>query len=286
MSTGTGPVVFESIGSDGYLGFPDVGTGSDYADDSSSLDFTPALGKSFTFAQIMNLTATYSFMEGNCHGGSLRWSIEFANGGHIFIYYGNDNSENPIGTDCTSSGSATNQSGLNMINAAYDSVADTRYETGASGGAYVTYSDALNYAANQGAVTDIILVVDSGWQPLWTDYNGVSHSSGDQKINLTSAQIQTSLGTDTFTPPSTTPTQTCTLPAAQIQVTKTSGSNSGMVNNMLSVSAADTTGYFRMVDCKYMYNLDASTLLGAGSYSVSAWINGYPAMNPATFQLK
>jgi hypothetical protein len=201
----------------------------------------------------------------------VRWSILFKNGGYIFIYYGNDSG---FWTDCTTSGSATNQSGLNMINAQYDSAADNRYETGANGGVYVTYADALAYAANQGVITDVILVVDGGWH-------------ADQVLTLGNVQIQTTLPTtDTFTPPSTSPTQTCTLPTAQIQVIKTSGSDPGTVNEVVSQSAADTTGYFRVIDCKYFYNLDVSSLPGAGGYTVEALINGTPATNPAKFLLK
>ncbi|HEY3909550.1 MAG TPA: hypothetical protein VGM07_06635 [Stellaceae bacterium] len=103
------------------------------------------------------------------------------------------------------------------------------------------------------------------------------------------AQIETSLGTgttDTFTPPSSTPTQTCTLPTAQIQVYKNSGADPLPSNEVLSQSAADTSGNFRVVDCKYMYNLDVSSLPGAGTYTVNALINGYPAMNPAQFMLR
>jgi hypothetical protein len=76
------------------------------------------------------------------------------------------------------------------------------------------------------------------------------------------------------------------LPTAQIQVIKTSGSDPGTVNEVVSQSAADTTGYFRVIDCKYFYNLDVSSLPGAGGYTVEALINGTPATNPAKFLLK
>jgi hypothetical protein len=59
MSQGTGPFVFESIGSD-------VPTDNDY----SYLSFAP--NTPVTFNDITDLSAVYAFTEGNCHGGSLR----------------------------------------------------------------------------------------------------------------------------------------------------------------------------------------------------------------------
>jgi len=40
------------------------------------------------------------------------------------------------------------------------------------------------------------------------------------------------------------------------------------------------------MDRKYMYNLATSSLSGVGTYTVTAVINGTPATNPATFDLK
>jgi len=44
--------------------------------------------------------------------------------------------------------------------------------------------------------------------------------------------------------------------------------------------------YFRIVDCKYIYNLDVSTLLGSGTYTVQPVIGGTPVAGPAFFSLK
>jgi len=131
-----------------------------------------------------------------------------------------------------------------MINANFDGQlgGDKRYETTASGGSYVTYADALAFAQAQNSpVASVILALDSGWQQ--TD------GTGDQILTLENVQVITSLPTnDTFSPPSRGAIQTCTLPPAQILVNKTSGLDQGSVNEVLSVSGADTTGYFRVVD--------------------------------------
>ena len=128
-------------------------------------------------------------------------------------------------------------------------------------------------------MTSVTLALDSGWQQ--------SGGTGDRILTLGNVNVSTSLPTsDTFSAPTGPATQTCTLPTAQIQVIKTSGSDLGTVNEVLSVQPADNNGVFRIVDCDYMYNLDVSTLRGAGGYSVSAIVNGTLATNPATFMLK
>jgi hypothetical protein len=41
-------------------------------------------------------------------------------------------------------------------------------------------------------------------------------------------------------------------------------------NEPLTVQPQDDNGFFRIVDCKYMYNLATSSLSGAGTYNVFA----------------
>jgi hypothetical protein len=67
LSTAPGPVVFQSIGSDGYSGYSLPGT--DYADDCSYLSFSPTT--SFTFSQLSTLSAVYTFTTGDCHGSEV-----------------------------------------------------------------------------------------------------------------------------------------------------------------------------------------------------------------------
>lgn len=248
LTTAPGPVVFQSIG--------DAEPSNDY----SYLSFTPS--SPLTFSQIATLSAVYTFTQGNCHGGSLRWSVRTSPTQSVFIYYG----AAPNFTDCTTAGPASNQSGVNMINQS-----DLRYDTSqlAGGTFYDTYAHALAMLGS----TPIIrasLVLDSGW-------------AGDQVINPVQ---NVTVNTNTFTLASGDATPTCDLPLATIQITKTSGSPSGLVNEPLTIQPADNNSQFRILDCKYMYNLDASSLSGAGTYKVEAVINGAPVAGPAIFDLR
>jgi hypothetical protein len=238
--------------------------------DYSFLTFAPKTA--FTFNQLTALNAVYTFTTGNCHGGALRWSVTLQIGSmqkSVFIYYG----AYPNFTDCTTAGATINQSGLNMIGQT-----DLRYDTSQlpNGTFYDSYTDAVNLAGTN-PVVSVTLALDAGW------YNA---PNGDQVLTLGPVSLSTSGFTDGFVAPSGPSVQTCNLPTAQIQVTKTSGTDPGPINEVLSVQQADNNGVFRIVDCKYMYNLDVSSLTGAGGYSVGAIINGTPATNPATFLLK
>jgi hypothetical protein len=244
-------VVFESILSD-----------SDPNTDYSYLSFAPS--PSLTFNQITNLQASYAFTLGDCHGGALRWSVRVdlgndgdpSNDGSVFIYYG----DLPNFTDCT----ANNQSGVNMIGQP-----DLRYDTSQVGGTF--YDSYANAQALVGSlpVVRTSLVLDGGW-------------AGDQVVNLAGATVNDS----TFTPLSGPPTPTCDLPPATIQVTKLSGASSGPVDEPVSIQPPDSDSQFRIVDCKYMYNLATSSLSGPGTYQVEVVIGGNPAAGPAIFELR
>jgi hypothetical protein len=80
--------------------------------------------------------------------------------------------------------------------------------------------------------------------------------------------------------------QTCDLPPATIRITKTSVATSGIVNDALTIQPNDDNLLFRIVDCKYMYNLATSSLSGTGTYKVEAVIDGTPAAGAAYFDLK
>jgi hypothetical protein len=151
LSTAPGPAIFQSIGSDGYSGF-NVGTGSVYADDCSYLSFTP--NTSITFSQLSTLSAVYTFTTGDCHGGSLRWSVT-TDIGNAFIYYGLPPQAGNGGTGgCTpSSSGGQNQSGTNLIgNSAIQY--DTSQITG--GTYYSNYTDA-NTLIGTHTVTSVTL---------------------------------------------------------------------------------------------------------------------------------
>jgi len=262
LLSGLGPFAFESIYSDNTSinggGTCGTGSGADHGNDCAFLSFTPAT--TTTFNQITNLVANYTFTLGDCHGGSLRWSVRTSSTQSVFIYYGGF----PNFTDCTSAGN--NQSGTNMIG-----LSDLRYDTSQYTGG--TFYDTHAHAQTLVGTKPIIrasLVLDSGW-------------AGDQRLTLGSATVND----NTFTPSPATPlTKTCKLPPAAIKVTKTSGTPLGPVNEPISIQPADMNGQFRTVDCKYMYNLAVSSLSGPGTYKVEAVINNQTAAGAAYFSLK
>jgi hypothetical protein len=148
-------------------------------------------------------------------------------------------------------------------------MADLRYDLTQYGGPfYGSYAQAQALVGNL-PILRASLVLDAGW-------------GGDQRLTLTSATVNT----NTFTPqPPTPPTATCPTSQALIGITKVSTSPTGVVNEPETIQPQDNNGVFRIVDCKYMYNLATGSLMGAGTYNVSATIDGttFPV---ATFDLK
>ena len=272
LLSGLGPFVFESICSDNDPAYKATcGGPTNTANDYSFLSFAPASSSPITFDGLSNLTASYAFTLGNCQGGSLRWSVwvdrnknNIDDDGRLFIYYG----AWPNFTDCTSAdplGVDTNQSGENMT-----TKTDLRYDTTQWGGTfYDTYLGAQALAGNA-PVKRASLLLDSGW-------------AGDQRLTLGSATVND----NTFTPaPPSALKSTCNLPPAQIRVTKQPETGPPQLAPAISIQPADTNGWFRIVDCKYMYNLATSSLLGPGFYKVEAVINGEAVDGAAYFYLK
>lgn len=77
---------------------------------------------------------------------------------------------------------------------------------------------------------------------------------------------------------------TCSLPAATISLTRTSGADPGSVNESAYLLAADTGSNFRISDCQYIYNLNLK-LLPAGDYTVEINIGG-AVVGSADFELR
>jgi hypothetical protein len=114
------------------------------------------------------------------------------------------------------------------------------------------------------------LVLDAGW-------------AGDQRLTLGNVTVNDNV----FTPPSASPlSPTCNLPTAQIRVTKTANTPTGVVNEPVTIQPADDNSIFRVVDCKYMYNLSTRSLPGTGTYLVEAVIGGTTAVGGAVFDLR
>jgi hypothetical protein len=259
LAQGLGAFVFESIGSD---------TPTD--NDFSYVSFAP--NSPVTFNDIKQLSSVYAFTLGDCHGGSLRWQVRTSPTQAVFIYYGNPPQfgNGGIGGCTPASVGGVNQSGTNLIG-----LADLRYDTSqyVGGTFYDTYAHTQVLIGNT-LIVRASLVLDAGW-------------GGDQRLTLTSATFETTAYADTFTPqPASSSTSVCPTQEASIKITKTDGSATGDVNEPISIQPQDNNNIFRIVDCKYMYNLATSSLSGAGTYEVSAVINGIPATNPAKFDLK
>lgn len=258
-TTTIGPFLFESI-------FSDSNSDNDY----SFLSFTPS--STLLFKDITILKADYSFTTGDCHGGALRWSVRVSSSQSVFIYYG----DYPGFTDCTTN----NQSGVNLI-----ALSDLRYDTSQVGGTfYDNYAGAIALVGNM-PILRTSIVLDAGW-------------GGDQVVNLTSATVND----NTFTPlpPGTTSTTTttvgsfsptCDLPVAKLQWSKTDPYPDGSINEGESIQPRDTGEFYRIVDCKYLYNLDVSSLdpnlaTRGGTYFVYVEIGGTLVNSPAKFDLK
>ncbi len=260
LAQGLGQFVFESI-------FSDNPTNTD--NDYSFLSFTPS--STVTFNQISRLSAVYAFTLGDCHGGSLRWSVRTSDTQAVFIYYGNPPQFGNGGTGgCTATSSGgVDQSGTNLIG-----LGDLRYDTSQYPGGtfYDTYTHTQDLIGNT-PILRASLVLDSGW-------------GGDQRLTLSSATFATAGFSDTFVPaPPSPPSATCPSQQATISITKVDGAPSGDVNEPLTIQPQDNDSIFRIVDCKYMYNLATSSLSGVGTYTVKATI-GSTTFTVGTFDLK
>ena len=249
-----------------------------FENDFASLTFTPT--GPLAFSSISNLQASYEFTQGNCGGGSLRWSITFdinndddvidpdtgsfpgkLNDKSIFIYYGGY----PNFNNCTTG--PDDQSGTNMIG-----LTDLRYDTSQIGGTfYDNYTHAVDLANGDSEtpalnVVSVSLNLDSGWM-------------GDQRVNLGSAKINE----NQFVPLTGAATTTCTLPPAQISVTF----NSTNVDTPTNVQRKFVDSFFRNTnDCTYSYNLAKTSLFGPGQYTVNLVIDSQLVPNAAQFTLR
>jgi len=77
---------------------------------------------------------------------------------------------------------------------------------------------------------------------------------------------------------------TCSLPPATISVTRTSGAQTGPINEDIYTFAADNGSNFRIAGCQYTYNLN-SKALGSGTYLVEIKIGGQ-TVGSASFELR
>lgn len=209
------------------------------ADNAYSVaSYTPPAGT--TVSQLTSLVADYTWTYGTDHGGSLRWSINVGPNQSIFVYFGDE-------PGFTSETSGVNGSGTNLL-----SLTDLRFDTSqlTGGSFYDTWTHALALAGTD-PVNYVALVADGGWR-------------GDQVLKLTSASVN---GNSFTFPAAGTAVQT-NAPSMYLDITQISGSDPGVVDETTYSGVGDTGGQFRAVDGKYMYNLDVSSLHGAGTYRV------------------
>jgi hypothetical protein len=238
-----------------------------------------------TFNDITNLSANYLFTTGDCQSGSLRWDIYVQHGANIEtveVYYGNPNGVPvPPGQSC--SGTAS-ESGKNLMSQTDLTLPPNRFEMqggwGVPGPLYTTYADAVaSTNAGTDKVVAVQLTLDSGF-------------AGDQKANVSNVTVNDNTWVPKTTETTTTTTvdgtyaKTCTLPAAELRWAKNDNTATGGINEAESIQPKDTGQYYRQVDCKYIYNLDVSSLSGVGTYTVWVRIAGVNIQVPATFDLK
>lgn len=245
-SKATVPVQYDVLSGPGPVVFSSYVAGKTY----SNLDFAP--NPALTFDQITNLTAVYSFTTGNCLLGSLRWSVN-SDIGALFIYYGAE----PNTTDCTSTGAATNQSGINMIG-----LSDLRYDTSQIGGTfYDTYAHAKALLEGH-AISSVTLVLDGG-----------QAGGGDQVVSLGNVTVND----NTYAPQTGGYATVCPTTPATIQVSKVGSSGALTIDESVASVVPDSGTQFRIVGCKYQYNISGKSL-GAGQYKVDVLINGVPVI--------
>jgi hypothetical protein len=239
---------------------------------------SPAL----TFNDIQNLSAVYQFTTGDCHTGSLRWDVNVIHNGvskTVEVYYGNPNGDTPAGQSC--SGPYT-ETGQNLISS--PTAPPNRFEMqggwGVPGPLYTTYADAVaSTNAGTDKVTVVQLTLDSGY-------------AGDQIATVSNVTINDNTWVPKTTETTTTTSvdgayaKTCDLPTAELRWAKNDATPTGAINEAESIQPKDAGQFYRQVDCKYIYNLDISSLNGVGTYTVWVRIGGVNLQVPATFDLK
>lgn len=227
---------------------------NDPDNDYSNVVWTPP--STMKVSQLTSLVANYSWLQGNVHFGSLRWSINTP-AGNVHVYYGPYPN---FGNDGMYGGPG---SGDNLLNQT-----DLRFDTSQVGGTFYDTREGMLALVGDNQVNWVGLILDSG----------------DQRLNLSSASVNG----DQFNFPAPVDSSFQTnAPDAKLVVEKyNDGLLEDVLTETLSSAQGDVGGNFRKVDGKYIYNLDASSL-GKGDFKVFIQIDGVNVLNsPGTFTLK
>jgi hypothetical protein len=222
-----------------------TGDGAD-DNDYSNVVWTPPT-TTMKVSELTSLVANYSWIQGNVHLGSLRWSINTPTG-NVHVYYGPYPN---FGNDGIYGGPG---SGANLLDQT-----DLRFDTTQVGGTF--------YDDYQGML-DLVRDQPVNWVGLILD-------SGDQRMNLTSASVNG----DQFNFPAPVDSSVQTnAPTATIAVQKyNNGMTEGTPDETLVSAQGDSNGVYRQVDGKYIYNLDTASFNPTqqpGDYRVSIKIDG------------
>jgi hypothetical protein len=282
---------FESLVNDG-----------DDTNDFSALTYTPS--EPMKVKDIDELVADYDWGQGGTHTGSLRWSIRVSPSQSIFVYYGNY----PNFT----SESVGNGTGADLADAL-----DKRVDTSQLSGG--TFYDDWAHAKSVWGDMNVMrasLVIDSGDQVL--DLNSATVNGHHVDVpdtvpgpSSSSTEVGTwqPVGDPTFGDwqklagsESTSDwsevsrkaaVQTNAVPAKIVVEKQRTDTTPLDEIEELSSAQGDTTGYYRQIDGKYMYNLKAESLQ-KGSFKVFIAPDGYANLdgnsrvleNPGVFELK
>jgi hypothetical protein len=266
--------------------FKSIGSDSESHNDWAALTHVPPSGT--TVASLTDIRSDFDWLNGSTnHTGSLRWVISTA-AGNIDAYYGSL----PNFTDNGGPGS-----GDNLI-----AQTDARFDP--PGGEWVkTWNDIVGTYGTQ-PVLSVYLVVDAGDQELDLHGATVNGSHKDVLDSYTGGHDTVEAWSpgqpDVVTVPGTWETistsagvQTNAVPAKIVVIKSPNDPTPIDVSESLSSAQGDTSGYFRQIDGKYMYNLKAETL-GKGSFNVYIAPDGYTNAqsdarvleNPGVFELK
>jgi len=256
-----------------------------------------------TVKDITKLQADFNYVQGSSIGGSLRWDIG-TDLGDIHIYYGD--------SDPGHAWTGTGGTGVNLMDATDDRFDDSNSSVG-GGTFYNTKQQILDKFKDVG-VNNASMVVDSCWTGVdqrvnvanaTVGINGVDHVINNPLNERVESPTQrVSEGPWTVTGTSTSPwvagspvfglwqtvstsagVQTNAIPAF-IKVVKVAKDQTPIDTiEELSSAQGDTTGQFRQIDGKYMYNLKAETL-GAGNFNVYMVIDNNVVQAPGVFELK